>query len=219
VLHSKMTANFQLLASLYSVAVHHWNRFASRRLSIIWMVVPILNWMTVDSQNSLLHIFNYFVVNFDETSILSYFGQESDICISGFIEHVDDGCFSYCSHLRSVTFEPSCRISIFGEFAFSYCTLLESMHSFLHWHDFSILLLSLQVSFECSIREWESRFNSWWICIFSLFRTAVNLHSFIDRDHFPVLLFLLLCSFECCFRESRPSVNAWRICLLHVLIA
>jgi hypothetical protein len=68
-----------------------------------------------------------FLTSFDGTSLIRYFGRDSEVKIGCAIERICVGSFSKCKHLRELEFESPSRVrSIEGQ-AFEECRMLESI--------------------------------------------------------------------------------------------
>jgi hypothetical protein len=83
--------------------------------------------VTVDEDDEAFQCCGNFLVDFGAMALIRYFGTESEVSIASDIEAVAAGCFGRCESFWSVEFEADCRVSILGEFAFSDCSVLQSI--------------------------------------------------------------------------------------------
>jgi hypothetical protein len=79
----------------------------------------------VDGDNDHFDTLEGFLVNRAGTSIVSYFGKDSDVQIGRNIESIEEHSFEKCAFLRSVTFETGSKLAAIGTFAFQMCQSLE----------------------------------------------------------------------------------------------
>jgi hypothetical protein len=68
-----------------------------------------------------------FVTDFDETCLIRYVGTEEEVTIWSDVEVICIGCFVSCPSVLSVRFEPGCKVSILGIYAFASCPVLHSI--------------------------------------------------------------------------------------------
>jgi hypothetical protein len=86
-----------------------------------------LQTVIVKAKNQSFRVSDCFLVDFAAICLVRYFGHEMHVSISPGIETVSPGCFCHYDSVRSITFEPGCKISVFGEFAFERCSFLQSI--------------------------------------------------------------------------------------------
>jgi hypothetical protein len=67
------------------------------------------------------------LVDFDETLLVRYFGNDGEVTIRSDVTSISTGCFSPCDSILAATLGRGSRVSIVGESAFSNCSSVQSI--------------------------------------------------------------------------------------------
>jgi hypothetical protein len=71
--------------------------------------------VAVDPGNRFFMMSRDFLIDFERTALVRYFGIQSTVQIPSHIERIGPGCFSGCANLSSVVFERNAAVSVFGK--------------------------------------------------------------------------------------------------------
>jgi hypothetical protein len=77
--------------------------------------------------NRSFRVHGKFLMDFEGTSIIRYFGQDCYVTISCEIERILSGSFSHCEWIRGLRFERPSKVVTIGSRAFEKCLKLESI--------------------------------------------------------------------------------------------
>ena len=75
---------------------------------------------------SLYSNINYMITNHNQTEIIYYYGDESNITIINTIETIKTSAFKSCKTIVNVKFEPESQLTTIGESAFESCPKLQT---------------------------------------------------------------------------------------------
>jgi hypothetical protein len=83
--------------------------------------------VTVDSRNRFFRVSGDFLLDFNESCVVRYFGHDPEVSIGNDIKILATGCFSYCASLLSVRFARDSTVATLGDSAFRCCASLQSI--------------------------------------------------------------------------------------------
>jgi hypothetical protein len=84
--------------------------------------------ITFESGNRHFRVHNHLVLSFDETSVVLYFGKDSNLQIPASIETISANTFSERPFICSVSFGSSSKLRVIGGGGFASCLSLSGIH-------------------------------------------------------------------------------------------
>jgi hypothetical protein len=81
----------------------------------------------VEDGNRYFRVAGDFLLDFEGTSLIRYFGSDSIVDLPHHIEVLCSGCFHDCASLCSLTFKSGSELTCIETIALSHCFLLKSM--------------------------------------------------------------------------------------------
>jgi hypothetical protein len=83
--------------------------------------------ITVEEGNRHFSVSGRFLMDFEGTSIIRYFGWDKEVTVSRDVEVLGPKCFYECYYISSLTFEPGSKLRQIGRRALIYCMELLSL--------------------------------------------------------------------------------------------